>query len=106
MYVVGVSACPTGVAHTYLAAEALTKAFKAKNHQVKIETQGASGIENEITPEDVEKADFVILTKDIAIKGEKRFEGKKIVRVMSGVAIQKANGIVKKLEEIQNNQNK
>ncbi|MFX3616641.1 MAG: PTS fructose transporter subunit IIB [Sporolactobacillus sp.] len=105
MYIVGVSACPTGVAHTYLAAEALTKAFTAKHHQIKIETQGASGIENEITPEEIKKADFVILTKDIAIKGEERFTGKKIVKVMSGVAIQKANGIVKKIEEAQKNLN-
>jgi fructose-specific PTS system IIB-like component len=105
MNIVGVSACPTGVAHTYLAAEALTKAFKAKNHEVKIETQGASGIENEITPEDIKKADFVILTKDIAIKDEERFDGKKIIKVMSGVAIQKANAIVQKLEALQANQN-
>ncbi len=101
MNVVGVSACPTGVAHTYLAAEALTKAFKARHHNVKIETQGASGIENELTPEDINNADYVILTKDIALKGEERFKGKKVIRVMSGVVIQKAGAIVKKLEILQ-----
>jgi fructose-specific PTS system IIB-like component len=101
MNVVGVSACPTGVAHTYLAAEALTKAFKARHHNVKIETQGASGIENELTPEDINNADYVILTKDIALKGEERFKGKKVIRVMSGVVIQKAGAIVKKLETLQ-----
>jgi fructose-specific PTS system IIB-like component len=101
MNVVGVSACPTGVAHTYLAAEALTKAFKARHHNVKIETQGASGIENELTPEDINNADYVILTKDIALKGGERFKGKKVIRVMSGVVIQKAGAIVKKLEILQ-----
>lgn len=84
MKLLGVTSCPSGVAHTYMAAEALETAAKAKGWEVKIETQGSIGIENEILSAEVENADIVILTKDIAIKNEERFKGKKIVRV--GVA--------------------
>ncbi|KAB2495163.1 PTS fructose-like transporter subunit IIB [Priestia endophytica] len=99
MKIVAVTSCPTGVAHTYLAAEALEKAFKEGGHTISVETQGSVGIEGEIAQTDIEGADFVILTKDVSIKGEERFSGKQIVRVTAGNAIRKADLIVKKLEQ-------
>ncbi|SUG68634.1 PTS system fructose-like IIB component 1 precursor [Salmonella enterica subsp. enterica] len=74
--IIAVTACPSGVAHTYMAAEALESAAKAKGWDVKVETQGSIGLENELTAEDVASADMVILTKDIGIKFEERFAGK------------------------------
>ena len=55
MKIVAVTACPTGIAHTYLAAESLEKNAKARGIEIKVETQGAIGIENKITLEDIEK---------------------------------------------------
>ncbi len=61
--IIAVTACPSGVAHTYMAAEALESAAKAKGWEVKVETQGSIGLENELTAADVAEADMVILTK-------------------------------------------
>ncbi|HCX65381.1 MAG TPA: PTS fructose-like transporter subunit IIB [Eubacteriaceae bacterium] len=98
MKVVAATACPSGVAHTYMAAEALEKAFKKAGHEIKVETQGSIGIENELTKADIKDADYVVLTKDMGIKAEERFEGKKIVRVSIGDAIKKSDALVKKLQ--------
>ena len=100
MKVVAVTACPSGVAHTYMAAEAIKKAAQAKGHQIKVETQGSIGIENEITADDVKDADVVILTKDIAIKNTDRFEGKPTVKVAISDAVKKANAIIEKIETV------
>ncbi|MCC4800962.1 PTS fructose-like transporter subunit IIB [Enterovibrio norvegicus] len=100
MKLIGVTSCPSGVAHTYMAAEALETAAKAKGWDVKIETQGAIGIENVLTAADVEGADVVVLTKDIAIKQEERFNGKKIVRVTVAQAAKQAPEIIAKLESM------
>ncbi|MEZ8142864.1 MULTISPECIES: PTS fructose-like transporter subunit IIB [Enterovibrio] len=100
MKLIGVTSCPSGVAHTYMAAEALETAARAKGWDVKIETQGAIGVENELSAEDVASADVVILTKDIAIKREERFAGKKIVRVTVTQAAKQAPDIISKLESM------
>ena len=55
MYIVCVTACPVGIAHTYMAATNLEKAVKKAGHEVKVETQGAQGLENEITKEDIKR---------------------------------------------------
>lgn len=99
MNVIAVTACPSGVAHTYMSAEALEKAFKSTGHNVKVETQGSIGIENKLTSEDVKAADYVILTKDVAIQDEDRFKGKVIVRITVTDAIKKSEAMVKKLEQ-------
>ena len=74
MRIVAVTACPTGIAHTYMAAEKLEQTAKKLGHQIKVETQGAMGIENEITKEDVSAADVAIFAVDIAVLEEERFE--------------------------------
>ncbi|EFS3868067.1 PTS fructose-like transporter subunit IIB [Shigella boydii] len=94
--IIAVTACPSGVAHTYMAAEALESA--AKGWEVKVETQGSIGLENELTAEDVASADMVILTKDIGIKFEERFAGKTIVRVNISDAVKRADAIMSKIE--------
>ncbi len=89
MKILGVTSCPTGIAHTYMAAEALEKEAKARGYEVKVETQGSIGIENEITEEDLEGATVVIITKETAIKGQDRFKGIPIVKVSIGDLIKK-----------------
>ena len=79
MKIVGVSACPTGVAHTYMAQEALEKEGKKRGHEIKIETQGSIGIENEVTEEEAEEADVVILAVSVFIENEERFEDKLVL---------------------------
>lgn len=102
MRVIGVTSCPSGVAHTYMAAEALEKAAKAKGYDVKVETQGSIGIENRLTDEDIKLADVVILTKDMPIKEIERFEDKKIVKVNISDLVSKATPILNKIEEALN----
>lgn len=100
MKIVGVTACPSGVAHTYMAAEALTKAAKKRGHTIKVETQGSIGTEDTIRAEEATAADIVILTKDMAIKGKERFAGKPIINVAIGDVVRKADVIIAKAEEV------
>ena len=98
MKILAVTACLTGVAHTYLAAAALEKTAKAKGIEIKIETQGAIGIENKITLEDVKDAYAVILTKDIELEGVERFKGKYIVKVAVNDLVRKPNQVIEKVQ--------
>ncbi|MBT1180562.1 PTS fructose transporter subunit IIB [Bifidobacterium sp. CP2] len=100
MKIVGVSACTVGIAHTYMAQQKLEDAAKAAGDEVKIETQGTIGIENELTAQDIADADIVILAVDIKIANEDRFAGKKVVKVSTETAIKAPNKLVAKLHEI------
>ncbi|SDY40635.1 PTS fructose-like transporter subunit IIB [Eubacterium barkeri] len=100
MKFLAVTACQAGVAHTYMAAEALAKVCREKGIEVKVETQGSIGIENVITDDEIEQADVVILTKDMPIRNEERFKGKKIVRITVGDAVKKAPAIIAKIESM------
>jgi len=95
--IIAVTACPSGVAHTYMAAESIANAAKAKGWGVKVETQGSIGIENELTVADVAGADIVILTNDIGIKFEDRFKGKPIVRIGVSDAVRRAPQVMEKV---------
>ncbi|MBP1157660.1 MULTISPECIES: fructose-specific PTS transporter subunit EIIC [unclassified Paenibacillus] len=88
-----VTACPTGVAHTYMAAESLLKAAKEKNIDLKVETRGAVGVENEITPEEIAGAHAIIVAAEIDVQ-ESRFIGKPVVRVPVAQAIKDPNGLL------------
>ena len=81
MKIVAVTACATGIAHTYMAAEQLEKTAKALGHQIKVETQGAMGIENELSASDIRQAQAAIFAADIEVEGAERFEGIKVTRV-------------------------
>ncbi|TYP55441.1 PTS fructose transporter subunit IIB [Thermosediminibacter litoriperuensis] len=96
MKIVAVTACPSGVAHTYMAATALKKAAKANGAEIKIETQGALGIENEITEKEAREADAVILAIETAIAKPERFKNKPVIQVPVSEAIKDADAIVKK----------
>ncbi|MCR2045622.1 PTS fructose-like transporter subunit IIB [Anaerosalibacter massiliensis] len=103
MKILAVTACPTGIAHTYMAAEALEREAKARGYDIKVETQGSIGIENKITSDDLVGANVVIITKDMAIKGKDRFKDIPIVNVDIGDVIKKTGPlldmIVKKISE-------
>ena len=97
MKIIAVTACPSGVAHTYMSAEALERSAKAKGVHVKVETQGSIGIENQLSSDDIRQADIVLLTNDIGLSGMERFDGKKIVRVGVSDLVRKADEIVDKI---------
>jgi len=97
MKIVAVTACPTGIAHTYMAAEQLEKTAKGLGHHIKVETQGAMGIENELTASDIQQSDFVIFAVDIAVEQPERFTGRKQLKVSVQEAIKNPKGIFEKL---------
>jgi fructose-like PTS system EIIB component len=79
-YLVAVTACVSGVAHTYMAAEKLEKICQQEKWSVRIETQGALGIESELTDEEIRRADIVLLITDIELAGGERFEHSRYVK--------------------------
>jgi PTS system fructose-specific IIC component len=95
--IVCVTACPTGIAHTYIAAEMLKVAGKSLGYQMLIETHGAIGVENKLKSEDIKEAIGVIIAADIHID-IKRFEGKKIIETTTTQAINQAKEIIMRLE--------
>jgi fructose-specific phosphotransferase system IIB component len=97
MKIVAITACPTGIAHTYMAAEQLEKTAKAMGHQIKVETQGAMGIENELTSTDIQQSDVIVFAVDIAVEQAERFFGRKIVQVTVQEAIKDPKGVMAKL---------
>ncbi len=78
MYVVGITACPTGIAHTYMAQESLEKELAKRGYEYKIETQGSIGIENELEQDEIDRADMILLCVSIQIENQERFEDKKV----------------------------
>lgn len=95
--IVGVTACPAGIAHTYMAAESLERAAKSLGYEVKIETNGASGVENRLTEEDIKQADAVIIAADMNVEME-RFRGKPLIEVSVSEAIRNATKILNKVK--------
>lgn len=83
---VAVTACPTGIAHTYMAAEALRRAAQAAGHDLSVETQGSLGTQDALSPADIAAAAAVILATDVSVD-ESRFAGKPIVRALAQEAI-------------------
>ena len=86
--IVAVTACPTGVAHTFMAAEAIEEEAKKRGWWCKVETRGSVGVGNELTPEEVASADVVIVACDIDVNLSK-FAGKKMYRTKTGPALKK-----------------
>ena len=104
MKIVGVTACTTGIAHTYMAQEALERECKRRGYEVKIETQGGMGIDNELTEDDIREADAVILAIAIGIEGEERFEEKqddgKVLLLDPSKVIKNVTDVVDQLEKL------
>lgn len=101
MKIVGITACTAGIAHTYMAQSALEKAAKKLGYQIKIETQGAMGAENELTKAEIDEADVVILGVDVSIEGEERFEGKPVYETSVSSCVTEPEKVIQKaLEKI------
>lgn len=98
MRIVAVTACPTGIAHTYMAAEQLEKTGRELGHEIRVETQGAMGVENELSAAEISAADCVILAIDIEIEMRERFEGMRIIEVPAQLAIRDPRSIYARLE--------
>ena len=93
--ILGITACPTGIAHTYMAAESLEAAGKEIGHLVKIETQGQSGVKNKLTKEEIKNAKAIIIAADIDIDLS-RFKGKKILKAKVADGIHKPKELIEK----------
>ena len=102
--IVAVTACPTGIAHTIMAAEALKKVATNMGHEVKVETQGSEGAKNMLSPEDIQQADVVIIAADIHVDPS-RFLGKAMHAVSTSDAIRKTKAVIEaafaEVEELQ-----
>ena len=97
MKLVAVTACPTGIAHTYMAAEQLEKTAKALGHEIKVETQGAMGIENELSAADIAGAQAAIFATDIEVERRERFDNVRVVQVPVQEAIKNPKGVFAKV---------
>ncbi|WP_305829393.1 PTS fructose transporter subunit IIBC [Photobacterium leiognathi] len=86
--IVAITACPTGVAHTFMAAEALETEAKRQGYDVKVETRGSVGAKNQLTAEEIEAADLVIIAADIDVDLS-RFNGKPLYKTSTGLALKK-----------------
>ncbi|WP_216627402.1 PTS fructose-like transporter subunit IIB, partial [Corallococcus exercitus] len=90
---VAVTACPTGIAHTFMAAEALTRAARARGYAIRVETQGSVGAKNTLTSEEIAQADAVIIGADTHVSTE-RFAGKRLLQTSVGEALKQADRVV------------
>lgn len=106
MNIVGISACPAGLAHTPMAAAALEKAGKALGYNVKMEQQGSMGQVNAITQEEADNAYFVLIASDQKIEGMDRFEGKPVIRVNIDTCIKAPEAVLKKCIKAVDEKNK
>ncbi|AND83895.1 PTS transporter subunit EIIA [Clostridium tyrobutyricum] len=93
--VLAVTACPTGIAHTYMAADALNNKGKEIGVNIKVETNGSTGVKNKLTDEEIEKADGIIVAADKQVEMA-RFDGKKLVQVSVSEAIKDPEGLINK----------
>jgi len=99
MKILAITACPTGVAHTYMAAECLERTGVKLGHQIKVETQGAMGVENRFTDKEIQEADALILASDIPVQGRERFQGiAQVVEVPVQLAIKNPEKIFSQLQ--------
>ena len=94
-FIVAVTACPTGIAHTYMAAEALEKKAKELGYQIKVETRGSGGAKNVLTEDEIAKAAGVIVACDTKVPTD-RFDGKKVIECQVSDGINKAEELIKR----------
>ena len=92
-YLIGVTSCPTGIAHTFMAAEALRKAATQLGYEVKIETQGSVGAKNQLTPDDIDRADAVVIAADTHVDLA-RFTGKRLYQTSTTQALKNGAGVI------------
>lgn len=93
--ILAVTSCPTGIAHTYMAAEGIEKAAKAKNCFIKVETRGSGGAKNVLTEKEIREADCIIVAADAQVPMD-RFDGKKLIECQVSDGISKADQLVER----------
>ncbi|KZE37294.1 PTS fructose transporter subunit IIA [Bhargavaea cecembensis] len=91
--VLAVTACPTGIAHTYMAAEKLNERAKERGIPIKVETNGSSGVKNRLTPEEIAEADIIIVAADTKVEMA-RFDGKPVIQTKVGKAIHETDALL------------
>ncbi len=91
--IVAITSCPTGIAHTYMAAEGLERGAKKLGHTIKVETQGSIGVENKLTDKEIAEADLVIIAADTKVDLS-RFNGKKVYETSSNAAIKDGASVI------------
>lgn len=94
MKFVAVTSCPVGMAHTYMAMTALKESAKRHGVEIKIETQGMIGIKDQLTQKEINEADAAILTNDVVIEQEERFEGVLTYRTTTSVIIKRSDKVI------------
>ena len=92
--IVAITSCPTGIAHTFMAAEGLQRGAEALGHSIKVETQGSVGAQNTLTEADVRAADLVIIAADTKVEMG-RFTGKSVYETSTNAAIKDGQAVVK-----------
>ncbi|MDF3008940.1 PTS fructose transporter subunit IIB [Enterobacter kobei] len=97
---IALCACPMGLAHTFMAAQALEDAAKAAGYDVKIETQGADGIQNRLTAQDIAEATIIIHAIAITPEDNERFESRDVYEITLQDAIKNAAGTLKEIEDM------
>jgi PTS system IIB component len=97
---IALCACPMGLAHTFMAAQALEEAAIEAGYEVKIETQGADGIQNRLTAQDIATADVIIHAIAITPEDNERFESRDVYEISLQDAIKNAAGTLKEIEEL------
>src|SRR5699024_152184 len=96
MKIVGIAACTAGIAHTYLAKEKIVKAAEEAGHQVKIETEGTIGTEDELSTQEIQEADAVIIASVIGNTCRERFNDKEVLQIPNDIAMQSSKALIKK----------
>ena len=99
MKIVGVTKCPTGIAHTYMAAARIEKECERLGYEVKVETQGSQGTENKLTKREIAKADYVIIAADVVIEEPERFYGKRVLKTRIKPLLKNTEGTFERLEK-------
>lgn len=94
MKIVAITSCPTGVAHTFMAAEALEQGAETDGYQIKVETQGSVGAQNALTPEEIAAADLVVIAADTQVN-KSRFVGKRLYSASTKAAIRDASALIR-----------
>lgn len=100
MKILAVTACPAGVAHTYMAANAIKKEAEARGHEIIVEKQGSMGIEDEISMKDIKDADVAIFAVAISVEFADRFDGMQILEVEIGDALKDPKKIIDATEAL------
>jgi PTS system fructose-specific IIB component len=99
MKIVAVTACPTGIAHSQMAAENIKTTAEARGHEIRVEVQGAMGAQDELTAAEIDAADVVVITADTAVSQD-RFEGTPVVKKTVKDGVNEAEAVIREAERL------